>query len=83
MMTEVSLGGFSCLSHQGILYRAQPTRTCPEELNAESTDLLHKLFGILILPRNHLLYPTEIIPKCFLYKRALVLHNTNHPECLG
>lgn len=82
IMTKVSLSGFSCSSHQWILHRARPTCTCPP-LNAESTDSLHKLFGIFILPRNHLIYPTEIIPKCFLSKRPLVLHSTDHPDCLG
>lgn len=63
MMTKVSLSGFSCLSHQGILHRGKPTATCPEGLNAESTHSSHKLIGIFILPRNHLIYPTEIIPE--------------------
>lgn len=81
-MTEVSLSGFSCSSHQGILHRAKSTGTYPEGLNAESTASLHKLFGIFILPRNHLIYPTEVIPKCFPSRRALVLHSTDHSDCL-
>lgn len=79
MMTKVSLNGFSCSSHQGIL-QSQTTCTCPKGLNAKSTHFLHKLFGIFILPRNHLIYPNEITPKCLLSKRALVLHSTDHTD---